>query len=211
MTCGNPFERLAIAREGQDATRRLPFSRDELQRIGAACHEKDDDMRWAVAILIASGARLGEVIGLRRADVCLDHEVPHIQIRPYEALGRHLKTRGSERLCPLLPLGLWASRQPLAAGNGGSGWLFGRYAADGDIRAAQASNAINKWIRKLGIPRTIHSARHSMKDALRNSGCSEELAKSLLGHGSRSVADSYGTGFSLQRLAEALERTVLTG
>jgi integrase len=150
----------------------------------------------------------GEIVGLRREDVLLDAEVPHILIRPYEALGRTLKTPGSERAVPLLGLSHWAAKQAMAA-SGGSDWLFPRYASDGDIRATHASNTVNKWIRgTLGIKKTTHSARHSMRDLLRNSGCSEEIAKALLGHGSRSVADSYGAGFTLQRLKEALEKVI---
>jgi integrase len=89
---------------------------------------------------------------------------------------------------------------------GGSPWLFPRYASDNDIRATHASNTINKWISEtLGIEKTTHSARHTMKDLLRNSGCSEQIAKALLGHGTRSVSDQYGSGFTLQRLRDALE------
>jgi integrase len=207
IQCQNPFEKLAIAQEGLDATKRLPFTQDELQRISTACHEADDDIRWIVAIQLATGARLAEIVGLRREDAFLDHEVPHIWIRPHKTLGRTLKTPGSERLVPLFGIGLWGARRAVAAG--GSDWLFPRYASDNDIRATHASNTVNKWIRgTLGITKTTHSARHSMKDLLRNSGCSEEIAKALLGHGSRSVADSYGAGFSLPRLKEALEKAI---
>jgi site-specific recombinase XerD len=108
----------------------------------------------------------------------------------------------------LLGVSLWASRQALAAGNGTSGWLFPRFARDGNIRASQASTKINSWLSRLEIPRTIHSARHAMKDALRDAGIQEEMAKALMGHGKRSIADSYGAGFSLARKAEALAKCV---
>ena len=206
IQCQNPFEKLAIAQEGLDVTKRLPFTQDELQKISAACLSVDDDIRWIVAIQLATGARLAEIVGLRREDVLLDHEVHHIWICPHLPLGRSLKTPGSERLVPLLGIGLWGAERAMATA-GSSGWLFPRYAADNNIRATHASNTINKWLREtLSIPRTTHSARHSMKDLLRNSGVSEEMAKALLGHGTRSVADSYGQGFTLQRLKEALAK-----
>jgi integrase len=89
----------------------------------------------------------------------------------------------------------------------GTGWLFPRYAKDGDIRATHASNTINKWISEtLGIPKTSHSFRHSFRDMLREAGVSEEIAKAILGHGFRSISDQYGQGFSLQRLNEAMDR-----
>ncbi len=210
VTCSNPFEKMQIPREGLDATKRLPFTQDERETISQACRQADDDIRWIVAIQLATGARLGEIVGLRRDDVILDHAVPHLIIRRHEALGRTLKTPGSERLVPLLGLGLWAAERAMAA-TGNTGWIFPRYCSDGNIRGTHASNTVNKWLREtLGIPRTTHSARHSMKDLLRNSGCSEEIAKALLGHGTRSVADSYGVGFSLDRLHDALLKVALS-
>jgi len=209
IKCLNPFERLAIAQEGLDATKRLPFSAEERETISRACLSADDDIRWIVAIQLATGARLGEIVGLRREDVFLDHGIPHIWIRPHEVLGRTLKTPSSERLVPLLDIGLWGAKQAMRTA-GGSDWVFPRYARDGSVRATHASNTINKWIAQtLGIPKTTHSARHSMKDLLRNSGCSEEVSKALLGHGTRSISDQYGSGFELSVLQAALQRIVV--
>jgi integrase len=127
IQCQNPFEKLAIAQEGLDVTKRLPFTQDELQKISAACLSVDDDIRWIVAIQLATGARLAEIVGLRREDVLLDHEVHHIWIRPHLPLGRSLKTPGSERLVPLPGIGLWGAERAMATA-GSSGWLFPRYA-----------------------------------------------------------------------------------
>jgi integrase len=208
QNCTNPFEKLAIPGEGLDATKRLPFTHDELQTISRACREVNDDIRWLIGIQLATGSRLGEIVGLRREDVCLDHEIPHIIIQPHEALGRTLKTPGSTRVVPLLGIGLWAARRAMMAA-WDTGWLFPRYASDKDIRATHASNTINKWLSEtLGIPKTTHSLRHSMKDLLRDAGVAEEVSKVLLGHGSRSISDQYGQGFSLQRLKEALAKAL---
>jgi integrase len=204
VECSNPFERLAIAGEGLDGKKRLPFTVKEITTIGAACRQMDDSIRWIVAIQLGTGSRLAEIVGLRREDMFLDHEIPHIFIRPHAALGRSLKTPGSERLVPLLGLALWAGRQALAAQDAG-GWLFPRYASDGNIRATHCSNTVNKWIRSLGIPKSTHSFRHSMKDLLRDAGVARDMAEALLGHGSRSIADSYGSGFTIQRKSEALQ------
>jgi integrase len=120
-----------------------------------------------------------------------------------------LKTPGSERLVPLLGIGLWAAERAMAAA-GNTGWIFPRYCSDGNIRATHASNTINKWIREtLGITKTTHSARHSCRDLLRNSGCPEELARALLGHGTKSISDSYGQGFKLEVMREALEKIAI--
>jgi integrase len=135
-------------------------------------------------------------------------ETPYLHIRFHERLGRTLKTPGSERKVPLVGIGLWAAKQAIQNAKG-SGWLFPRYAQDNDIRATHASNTINKYLREtLGIPKTSHSFRHSMKDLLRNSGCPDDIQKALLGHGSRSVADSYGQGYSLPILRDALRKAL---
>ena len=66
----------------------------------------------------------------------------------------------------------------------------------------------NKWLREsLGIEKSTHSFRHAMKDRLRDAGVREEVQRALMGHeGSRSVADGYGSGFTLVRLREAMHK-----
>ena len=53
---------------------------------------------------------------------------------------------------------------------------------------------------------TLHSARHSMKDSLRNTGCATELSKQIFGHSEGSVASRYGSGYDLTTMREALEK-----
>jgi integrase len=208
IQASNPFEKLAIAREGLDAEKRLPFTQDELDTIAKACREANDDIRWIIAIQLATGSRLGEIIGLRRGDVFLDHEVPHIWIRPHEKLGRSLKTSGSARVVPLLGSSLWGATAAMRE-DGGSDWVFPRYAKDNEIKATHASGTINKYLKEgLGIPKTSHSFRHSMKDLLRDAGCPDDIQKQILGHGSRSISDSYGQGYKLPILRSWLEKAL---
>jgi integrase len=63
--CENPFEKMQIPREGLDAKKRVPFTTDELQLISDACLKENDDIRWIIATQISTGARLGEIVGLR--------------------------------------------------------------------------------------------------------------------------------------------------
>ena len=127
---------MPIPQEGLDAQKRHPFTNDELATISSACLREDDDIRWIIAMQLATGARLGEIVGLRREDVLLDHEIPHSHIRPHEKLGRSLKTPGVTRLVPLighLSMGCEAGNE--------AGWnrvALSRYASDRDIRAPHA-------------------------------------------------------------------------
>ena len=54
-----------------------------------------NDLRWLLALLIDSGLRLGEDTGLSINDIVLDHEIPHVKVRPHPL--RKLKTIVSER------------------------------------------------------------------------------------------------------------------
>ena len=208
IQCVNPFEKLKIAREGLDAVKRLPFSNEELDEISSACLKLDDDIRWLIGIQLATGARLQEIVGLRRDDVILDHVIPHVHIRPNEALGRILKTPGSERVVPLVGIALWGAKQAMGAA-GVSAWLFPRYAADGNIRAGSASASINKWIKETpAISKTTHSLRHSVKDLLRGVECPEKISEAILGHGTKSISDNYGQGYRLETLRDWLKRAL---
>ena len=54
--------------------------------------------------------------------------------------------------------------------------------------------------------KSLHSLRHRMKDALRNTGCGDELGKSILGHTTAGVSARYGSGHSVEAMREALEK-----
>jgi len=148
IQCLNPFEKMVIPHEGHDTIKRVPFTIQELRTISAACRKLDDDIRWIVGLQLATGARLAEIVGLRKEDILFDatSSIPFIFIRQHLKLGRSLKTPGSERMVPLFGISLWAAQQAVSQDNP-SGWLFPRYAKDKDIRATHCSNTINKWFR----------------------------------------------------------------
>jgi hypothetical protein len=64
-----PFKALPIKGKGTDATQRIPFTTTELVAIAAACRALDDDIRWIIAMMMDTGTRLGEIVGLRVGDV----------------------------------------------------------------------------------------------------------------------------------------------
>lgn len=209
----NPFERVPIAGEGQDEQRRSSFTQEELRALAAACQARDDDIRHIIAIAMDTGARLGEVVGLRLEDVNLTHETPHLYIRPHASLGRTLKTAASERKVPLVGLALWAASRAVESATSkklSGGWLFPRYATKTRIKATHASNTINKWIRAtLHVNKTTHCLRHTMKDRLRHYNVPEEIQHAIGGWGRQTVPQGYGEGHALGQLKENLERIVL--
>jgi integrase len=211
----NPFEKLPIVDMREDARERLPFDVPELHVIASACHRLDDDIRHIIGLQRDTGARLGEIVGLRRDDVFVEDAIPYLWIRPHKAFGRTLKTPGSERKIPLVGESHWAATAALKASKGP--WLFQRYidrapkAGAPVIKGNHASATINKWLREsLDIEKSTHSFRHAMQDRLRAAGVPRDVREQLLGHGSRSVGDGYGQGFSLEVLMDAMSKVVIS-
>jgi integrase len=202
-----PFKALPIKDRSQDATKRFPFTQTELTKIAAACREWDDDIRWIIAMQLDTGARLGEIVGLRVGDVNLSSSVPHIVFQPNHGLGRSLKNDNSERVVPLVGEALYAAQRAIETARS-TGWLFPRYASDGSINGTSASGAVNKFLKEhLKIDKTSHSFRHSMKTRLRDAGVTREVQEALMGH-AKTVADQYGT-WSLSVLKEALDKVAM--
>jgi len=74
------FSKLKIPHEAADTGSREPFTPEELRSIARSCERADDDLRHLVAIILDTGARLSEIVGLRREDVKLTGPVPHLWI-----------------------------------------------------------------------------------------------------------------------------------
>ena len=148
------------------------------------------------ALLVAYAIEFGRA---RRAEID-----DMLTIRPNSLRGS-LKTASSERTIPLSNKALDAL-QVLRQGKEDNDPIFTRYARPRG--ADSASQMLMKRLRKVvkDPKKTLHSLRHSMKDALRNSGCPEELGKALLGHSDGSVASRYGSGYTLDVMREAIEK-----
>jgi integrase len=204
LKMSNPFEKLNISGLEKDAEKRIPFSNDELRLIYKQCITEDDDIRRIIVCTLATGARLGEIVGLRRKDVYLDAEVPYIEIAEYGK--KTVKTRNSNRLIPLLPQAIKALKKQLSVTT--HEMLFSRY-NDGFSKpnADAASAAINKWLRTvLKLHKTTHSLRHSAEDLLRHAGITEDIREELTGRGKQTMSDRYGWGHTMKTKKIALTK-----
>jgi integrase len=87
--------------------------------------------------------------------------------------------------------------------------LFPRYCDGVTANADNASAAVNKYIRALGIKaRTAHCARHAMRDLLRHANVTIDVMNEIGGWGSQSIADRYGEGHDLKTKTEAITRAL---
>lgn len=92
-----------VDKPSEDNARTRFLSKDELQRLLAACREsRSPDLYLAVLLAITTGARQGEILGLRWRDVDLDRGLLHLRVDNETA------TKGGVRSLPiaaqLLPL-----------------------------------------------------------------------------------------------------------
>jgi len=192
----NPFANMNYG-NGAAAVKRMPIPIDDIRKVQQLCYQKDDDIRWLIALLSDTGMRLAEAAGLAKEDVFLDTEVPHIRLceRPW----RPLKTRSSERNVPLVGAALWAATK--AFENSPNKYLFPRYCSHKGCKADYASNSLNKWLRK-HVPNgcVVHSFRHSMRDRLRAVECPAEIIDQIGGWKTAGVGEGYGVGFEPKTL-----------
>jgi len=193
--------------EGQDThgSRRVPFSPDDLTDIQNQCRDIDDEPRWLIALISDTGMRLSEAVGLTKGDVVLDTEHPHIVLRPHP--WRPLKTRGSERIVPLVGTALWAARRATEASS--TDFLFPLYCCHEACRSNSASAALNKWMsRRVSKGVVLHSARHSLRDRLRAVECPRDIIDRIGGWSVAGVGESYGEGYPVGVLSKWMEKII---
>lgn len=203
----NPFENLSIPGEGEDADKRSTLTHEELERLVAACKEKDDEVRWILALLIDTGARLAEVVGATLDDIKLDAEIPHLVIKPHP--WRSLKNANSSRTVPLVGVSLWAAQRVRAMAAPDQVFAFPRYTSQDQCKATHASNTLAGWIRRLPMEHTSHDLRHTMADRLRAIQCPKDIRYAIDGHAAQDVGDTYGSGYGLKVKAEWLTKVAM--
>ena len=182
---------------------------------------------WIPLIALYCGLRLNEACQLDVADVKEVEKTACFAIT--EASDSHesdkrLKTASSTRLVPLHPqllaLGLMAFVQ--SRRQGGDTKLFPEISPGATgYRSAAFSAWFARFVEKAGASSTktcFHSFRHTFRDALREARVERDIALALGGwvgssgnSSATSVADSYGSGYRVSTLFEALSRVSYPG
>lgn len=201
----NHFEGLKIPNKGRDSIPRRPFAADEFKKLISACIAKADEIRTLILVACLTGARPGEVAGIRREDIYLDEAVPHFDLVEYA--DRTLKTKNSMRKVPLLPLAVEAVKRQLETHK--ESVLFPRYCDGNEVSGDNVSAATRKYIASLGINKTLYSARHTVKTLLDRAGVPEYLAEFIGGWGEASISRGYGDQHSIVQKYEALQKAFI--
>jgi integrase len=203
----NPFLRMRIAGLGEDSKVRGGFDARQLEALIRACRDKDEDVRWLIALQIDLGCRLGEVAGLALQDLHLEGPIPFVAFKPHP--WRTLKTKSSKRNIPLVGISLWAAQRIVESANKGQLYAFPRYTNQTECKANNASATLNKWLQSLGIDKTTHELRHTMRDRLRHANAPKPIQDAVGGWGREDVGDTYGMGYGLEHLKGWLSKVVL--
>ena len=172
LTIINPFSNVYFDRT-VGVKKRKPIQIEEIKKIQKACISTDDEKRWLVALIADTGMRLAEAAGLLRSDFIKKEGILCVKIQPHP--WRTLKTKGSERIIPLVGSAKWAAER-IVASPSASQFAFPIYNCGTRTNANSASAALNKWLQaRIGPDYTIHSFRHSMRDRLRSAECPSEI------------------------------------
>lgn len=227
----NPFRGLLIAEdEGREPPRDI-FEVGDLKTIfadpafihGAEGAARGVTSRWLPLLSLFTGARLGELAQLQPGDLKADPDgVAYLEITNMGEGGRALKTPGSRRRIPvhseLVKCGFLTFVAERVAE--GSPWLFPLL---NHARGKKRGDAWGKWFgRKMramklddGGRKVFHSFRHTMMDRLRDEVEDLELRFVITGHwegnGKVPAGAGYGRGFSVKRLAGAVEAVAHPG
>ena len=196
----NPFAKLLI--QGADEGGKRPsFTKNELRQLIDSARVHDDERRRLALCMALTGARLAEIVGLRKQDVDLEKMI--ICIVPHAS--RSLKTKQSKRRVPMHP---WAAEalkvQMIESTNG---FIFPAYANEESVKSDSVSAMLKKWIVSV-LPetqKTAHSMRHTMADLLREVETPLDIKDAIGGWSNKkSVAEHYGEGYSDQILQKYL-------
>ena len=195
LGCLNAFANTYLPSD--DRPKRAVISPEDIKRVQKVCLEIADEKRLLIALLSDTGMRLSEALGPVWSDIHLEHEYPHISLKPHP--WRPLKTHSSKRLIPLVGAAYEAiiimHRQRV------SQFLFNSYTDENSCNGNSASAALNKWLKQYVPDSVVHSFRHSFRDRLRNAGVQSEIIDQLGGWSNKTVGQGYGTGYDLEKLS----------
>ncbi|WP_306046558.1 DUF6538 domain-containing protein [Nioella sp. MMSF_3534] len=190
----NPFSGVRLKEVAEVS--RIPFETEQIQTIlrPIAMPKLDDSFKLLIRLLVNTGMRPVEAIGLELGDVILDHDVPHVHVRKNSVRG--LKTDHSERLLPLLGVSMQAAEELIAA----SGW--GKRLG----KNMYATSVINRNLRDSGIVtdkrQSLYSLRHWFQDQLTKRDVVDRAQAQLMGH--KFQRPKYGYGKDLAELRDII-------
>ncbi|MDW9768585.1 DUF6538 domain-containing protein [Sinorhizobium meliloti] len=193
----DPFDKV----EGidfKDGGKREDFTEEEARQIRSRLEAPDVNEELKALFLIAqnTGCTADELVYMTPDDIVLDHEVPHIKIRP-NANRAELKNGHRPRNVPLIGVALEAARKHP---NG-----FPRYCKPyGPDYVSEEAATIIKPV----CDKSFYSYRHRIVTLMRNSDCKDQFQNAIMGHATTGMTGYYGGPVWLKKLEEALRNAL---
>ncbi|MCE1009975.1 tyrosine-type recombinase/integrase [Pseudomonas monteilii] len=196
-------KKLAVTKGAESSRQAFTKAQTEALKAASVGHLASDWKGAAMALGVASGARIGEIHQLTGEDITKDPETGLWLMSINDNNGKTLKNKFSRRVVPLIGIPE-ATCEALA---GTVGRLF-------PMSMSGFAQMLNQAVRDVlgtvaGEGLSFHSLRHSLATDLKASGCPVGTAQEILGHSSGSISyDLYGGSASADvgRLAEALAK-----
>ena len=198
----NPFEAMTVQGLGADSKEREPLTKRELSKLLNRCIDDFDEVRCLIILQACTGARISEIAGLRLQDIHTHQGITYIAIKEYGK--RTVKTKHSIRNVPLIDLAHKALNLHLSTINESAKTIFPSYADGTIVKSDAASNIVNRYIRSMGLDKTSHCLRHTVRDLLRHANITADIAHEIGGWGSQDIAEMYGRGHAIAVKHEAL-------
>lgn len=225
----NIFEGITIEVNSDKRKERHSFTKEGLKIIftsplykgcqsGSRCHlsgdvsMKDTAKYWVPLIALYTGMRLGEILQLYLGDLKEKDGIHYFDINA-NGEDKTLKTRTSERLMPihedLIALGLIKFIQNKKSKKK-TQRVFDDVSRSSDRTYSDAfSKFFSRYLKEIQVKtdkNSFHSFRHTFEDACREAGVPKEIMDALQGHSSQDMSGRYGSGYSLHKLNEWLQK-----
>lgn len=178
--------------------------------------------RWALSTLAVTGARVGEISYLTKADVrqvdgywCVDINEDDIESNSLDETSdgvkrKSIKNKYSKRLVPLVD-GALGFDLPAFLRAVESGALPSNH----DITPARASQALNRLLKKIlgdskSKHQTLHSLRHHVLSSMQAAGISTVYAQATAGQSTGALAyDGYGSGVPVSKVHATIKKALM--
>lgn len=162
--------------------------------------------RWALSLAVITGARVGEISFLTKADIKQVDGLWCIDINE-DAEGKSIKNKHSKRLVPLVDGALGFDLPAfLRAVNAGA------LPSDNAITPERSSKQLNLLLKDIlgdskGDNQTLHSLRHHLIASMEAAGVPVAHAQAAAGQSSGTIAyDVYGEGSPIPKVYSAIKK-----
>jgi len=211
----NPFQSFQVAKTADTESDRRPYTASEFKSLIALTETPitgKEDLQLAIQLIATTGARMGEIVGLRLDDVIVTPT--GLALNLFDNDTRTLKTKHSRRTVPIVH---WASmgglHQRMAQTQADKEtYLFPRWK---DRHAQFSANCVRLVDAKVpkdqsitGTRVALHSLRHTVAQALKDVQAPIEAINSLLGWSGKGMASHYGGELAMSVKREWMSKAV---